>query len=50
MIYALKGISVLGIKADEINYTMEGLDRFIIESLFMTITNANFDKDRFLQN
>ena len=47
MIYALKGISVLGIKADEINYTMEGLDRFIIESLFMTITNANFDKDRF---
>lgn len=47
MIYALKGISVLGVKADEISYTMPGLDRFVIEGLFMTITNANFDKDRF---
>ena len=47
MIYALKGISVLGLKADEIDYDMEGMDRFIIDSLFMTITNANFDKDRF---
>jgi hydroxylamine reductase len=47
MIYTLKGISVLGVKADEIGYTMPGLDRFIIDGLFMTITNANFDKDRF---
>lgn len=47
MIYALKGISEVGVKADEIGYKMEGLDRFIIDSLFMTITNANFDKDRF---
>lgn len=47
MIYAVKGISVLGLKADEIGLKVEGLDRFIIESLFMTITNANFDKDRF---
>ncbi|WP_264291936.1 hydroxylamine reductase [Anaerosalibacter bizertensis] len=49
MIYALKGISVLGIKADEIGFKMPGLDRFIIEGLFMTITNANFDKDRFFE-
>jgi len=47
MIYALKGISIYGLKADEIDYTMPGLDRFLIEGLFMTITNANFDKDRF---
>ena len=47
MIYTLKGISVLGVKADEIGYSMPGLDRFIIDGLFMTITNANFDKDRF---
>ncbi|WFA08213.1 hydroxylamine reductase [Tissierella sp. Yu-01] len=47
MIYTLKGISVLGVKADEIGYNMPGLDRFIIDGLFMTITNANFDKDRF---
>ena len=49
MIYALKGISVLGLKADEIEFKMPGLDRFIIEGLFMTITNANFDKDRFFE-
>ncbi len=49
MIYALKGISELGLKADEIEYKMEGLDRLVIEGLFMTITNANFDKDRFFE-
>ncbi|MBC8590963.1 hydroxylamine reductase [Wansuia hejianensis] len=47
MIYSLKGISVLGVKADEAGVQVEGLDRFIMEGLFMTITNANFDKDRF---
>lgn len=47
MIYAVKGLSQLGLKADEIGFKMEGLDRFVIDSLFMTITNANFDKDRF---
>jgi hydroxylamine reductase len=49
MIYGLKGLSELGVKADEIGYKMEGLDRLIIEGLFMTITNANFDKDRFFE-
>src|SRR5690554_1427118 len=48
MIYTLKGISKLGVKADEIGYEVEGLDRFIMDGLFMTITNANFDKERFL--
>lgn len=47
MIYAVKGISLLGVKADEVGLTIPGLDRLIIDSLFMTITNANFDKDRF---
>lgn len=49
MIYTVKGLSVLGLKADEIGYKMEGLDRLIIDSLFMTITNANFDKERFFE-
>ena len=49
MIYSVKGISQLGLKADEIGYEKEGLDRFLIEALFMTITNANFDKDRFFE-
>lgn len=48
MIYTLKGISLLGVKADEKGIETPGLDRLIIDGLFMTITNANFDKDRFL--
>ena len=49
MIYSLKGISQLGVKADEIGMDIKVLDRFIIEGLFMTITNANFDKERFFE-
>ncbi|HLS53245.1 MAG TPA: hydroxylamine reductase [Tissierellaceae bacterium] len=49
MIYAVKGLAVLGHKADQIGYKKEGLDRFMIEGLFMTITNANFDKERFFE-
>lgn len=49
MIYTVKGISQLGLKADEIDFEMPGMDRFLIEALFMTITNANFDKDRFFE-
>jgi hydroxylamine reductase len=48
LIFVLKGIAVydqkgkaLGIKRDP------ELDRFMLESLFMTITNANFDAKRF---
>lgn len=49
MIYAVKGISVLGVKADEAGIQIPELDRFLIDSLFMTITNANFDKERFFK-
>ncbi|MBU5312581.1 hydroxylamine reductase [Tissierella carlieri] len=49
MIYAVKGISVLGVKADEAEIQIPVLDRFLIDSLFMTITNANFDKERFFK-
>lgn len=47
MIYTLKGLSTLGLKADEIGYEVAGLDKMLMDSLFMTITNANFDQDRF---
>lgn len=49
MIYTVKGISELALKADEIAFEIQGMDRFLIEALFMTITNANFDKDRFFE-
>ena len=47
MIYALKGLSQVGVKADETGIEVSGLDKLIIDGLFMTITNANFDRDRF---
>lgn len=49
MIYALKGVAVLGLKADEVELDTKEMDRFIVEGLFMTITNANFDKERFFE-
>ncbi|MFA5577151.1 MAG: hydroxylamine reductase, partial [Tissierellaceae bacterium] len=47
MIYGLKGISVLGLRADENQIDIPQVDKLLVEGLFMTITNANFDKDRF---
>jgi hydroxylamine reductase len=53
LLYSLKGIAIFRSLADE-NFRKENgehcdqLDRFIVESLFMTITNANFDKNVFV--
>ena len=49
LIYISKELSRMGNILDEKNVDVENLDRFIIESLFMTITNANFDETRFRQ-
>ena len=49
LIYTLKGISILGLKADEINMCIPEVDKMLVDGLFMTITNANFDEDRFIK-
>ena len=49
LIYTLKGISVLGLRADEANMSIPEVDKILVDGLFMTITNANFDKDRFVK-
>ena len=50
LMYLLKGISYKAIKirskGDDVS---NEINRFIMESLFMTITNANFDKERFVK-
>lgn len=43
LIYTLKGISQLVLKAEAANVTVPSTDHFIMNSLFVTITNANFD-------
>lgn len=48
LIYQLKGISVLSTRLRKLNVVDKSVDKFVIDSLFMTITNANFDKERFV--
>ncbi|MDP4126791.1 MAG: hydroxylamine reductase [Bacillota bacterium] len=49
LIYTLKGISVYAVQARTLNIVRPDVDKFIMESLFSTITNANFDKNRFVE-
>ena len=43
LLYVLKGISAVGLKARELELNTEAADQFVMKSLFATITNANFD-------
>ncbi len=45
--YFLRGLSVYANIAREKGITDHRVDRYVMETLFMTITNANFDKERF---
>ncbi len=47
LIYLMKGISKLAIRLREKGEEMPEVNKFIVDGLFMTITNANFDKQRF---
>lgn len=48
MMYFLKGMSVYANIGREKGIKDPEVDRYIFEGLFMTITNANFDKQRFI--
>lgn len=45
LIYTTKGLSIYAVKAREAGIDLKAVDKFIMESLFTTITNANFNKD-----
>jgi hydroxylamine reductase len=49
LIYLCKGISVYTSKARKMEINNQKADKFIVDSLFMTITNANFDKEDFVK-
>lgn len=49
LIFVLKGISIYAVQGRELGIIREDVDQFIMESLFATITNANFDKARFVE-
>jgi len=48
LIYALRGIAVYGEKAKELGIHDKETGLFVAQALFTTITNANWDNDRFV--
>jgi len=46
LIYATKGISMYAHRARELNAKDREIDVFVIEALFSTVTNVNFDPER----
>lgn len=46
LVYALKGLSVVGEKAAELGVTYPATHRFVAGALFATLTNVNFDPNR----
>ncbi|MFZ3132955.1 MAG: hydroxylamine reductase [Desulfosporosinus sp.] len=49
LIYTLKGIAIYAVQAREHHLDSKDVDKFIMESLFSTITNVNFDRRRFVE-
>ena len=49
LIYTLKGIAVYAVQARAMSIVRPEIDKFIMESLFSTITNVNFDRSRFVE-
>ena len=49
LLYLLRGISICNIKARQQGKNNEETDKLIMEGLFSTITNANFDKNYFIE-
>lgn len=48
LLYTLKGISIYAMQGRELGITDMATEGFIAESMFATITNANFDREGFI--
>ena len=49
LIYALKGLSQVALEARKHKIVDEEVDIFTCKALFSTLTNVNFDPDRFVE-
>ncbi len=49
LIFLCKGIAYFSVPLRDLGVEDPKVNKFITDSLFMTITNANFDKDRFVK-
>ncbi len=48
LVFVVKGVSFYSSRLRESGVENEAADRFVFDGLFMTITNANFDQERFV--
>lgn len=48
LIYALKGLSIVTLKGHSLGVRDTDLDHFTCEAIFSTLTNVNFDSERFV--
>ncbi|AQQ71455.1 Hydroxylamine reductase [Limihaloglobus sulfuriphilus] len=46
LIYLSKAISMYAWRAAELGFRKEEIDRYVVEALFTTVTNVNFDSER----
>ena len=49
LIYVLKGISMYTTEGRKVAFESKEVNEFIMENLFATITNANFDRNDFIR-
>ena len=49
LVYVTKGLCAVAVQAKEVEITNEFINKYIVESLFTTITNANFDNAIFIE-
>ncbi|MCM8810096.1 MAG: hydroxylamine reductase [Candidatus Omnitrophica bacterium] len=49
LIFGIKGISAYLYHANELGYRDENLGKFLFETLYSTLTNVNFDTERFIK-
>jgi len=49
LVYCLRGIAPVALKARELGIPTQEVDRFTCEALFATMTNVNFHKQRFTE-
>ena len=49
LIYSLKGLSLFAIEGRKHGVKDKAVDRFVCEAIFSTLTNVNFDADRFVK-
>ena len=47
LMYVLRGIAPIALRAKDLAFNTQGVDRFTCESIFSTMTNLNFDAKRF---